>query len=232
MKRALRRMALWLEQQGYRVQARRALRRECGPCRLCCTVRGVDTFGKPPGVPCDELAVRRGCGIYHARPDECRNYLCGWRMGFLGPELRPDRTGVVFDLVFEDAPVIGWTVRPGPLATPESVLEVAEALLEEDPRYLGIVPFGLAGGEQIMSCRPGSLELKELLEGVAAGTTSLLAGELPEAAMAIVCDDPECGHPLQEHDNVSGCQHEAPDGDLCSCGRSQAEVIAAAAEGR
>lgn len=48
----------------------------------------------------------------------------------------------------------------------------------------------------------------------------------------VICNDPECGHSIEEHDPMTGCMHceeTGPEGlTLCSCGRSPLEVLAAA----
>lgn len=100
-----------------RAQARttkRALERTlanhpCGTCAACCTTREVESLGKPPGLPCTRLGLRPGagmCSVHRERPGECVAYECAWRVGALGgPELRPDRLGILFE--FEDTHATG-----------------------------------------------------------------------------------------------------------------------------
>lgn len=80
--------------------AERVRMRSCGPCRACCTIKGVDDLDppKPANTPCASLCAR-GCSRYATRPESCRTYLCAWRLGLGGSEARPDRSGVVVDLV-------------------------------------------------------------------------------------------------------------------------------------
>lgn len=71
---------------------------ECGPCGACCVLPALESLGKPMFRACDHLR-RDGCGIYAARPLECRRFHCLWLQGAFGPDtaLRPDRSGVLFD---------------------------------------------------------------------------------------------------------------------------------------
>ena len=76
-------------------------RRSCGTCTACCFIFAV------PAVPtrdyewCQHCTPGVGCGIYDARPEDCRAFYCLWRMGFGGDIDRPDRHGVVMDLQVE-----------------------------------------------------------------------------------------------------------------------------------
>jgi hypothetical protein len=72
----------------------------CGECDACCVDLKIDTpeFRKKAGVTCPHLAGT-GCGIYATRPKVCQEFLCGWRLlPELGPEWRPDRSGVLIVL--------------------------------------------------------------------------------------------------------------------------------------
>ena len=55
--------------------------RECGECSLCCKLMGIATIDKPAGKWCPHCKADRGCGIYEQRPQECRNFVCGWLRG-------------------------------------------------------------------------------------------------------------------------------------------------------
>lgn len=81
--------------------------RDCGPCRACCTHLGVVALQKRSGVACEHLC-ERGCGIYDARPQECRDYYCLWAMGVLPEGERPDLVGVIVLQRVNDA---GFVVR-------------------------------------------------------------------------------------------------------------------------
>lgn len=84
--------------------------RKCADCGACCTVLGVAGF-KKPCVTCQHLKPRgtNRCGIYGKpeKPEDCSSYQCGWLQGLLGPDERPDRLGLIFELsVQDDCPVV------------------------------------------------------------------------------------------------------------------------------
>ena len=53
---------------------------------------------KPPAVRC-EHQNGRGCAIYEDRPKGCREWSCLWLLGHFEDSERPDRVGVVMDMV-------------------------------------------------------------------------------------------------------------------------------------
>jgi hypothetical protein len=61
---------------------------------------GVPELGKPIFAPCAHVGTG-GCNIYPDRPASCRAFNCLWRLGWLGGNegWRPDRSGLVFDLL-------------------------------------------------------------------------------------------------------------------------------------
>jgi hypothetical protein len=80
--------------------------RECGSCRLCCTLVPVihvstdHILDKPAGTKCQHVSASRGCQIYEGRPDCCREWSCRWLQGRLPAGLqRPDRAGYVVDSI-------------------------------------------------------------------------------------------------------------------------------------
>lgn len=79
--------------------------RKCGDCGACCVVLGVAGF-KEPCVTCQHLKPRgtNRCGIYGSpeKPEDCSTYQCGWLQGLLGPNDRPDRLGLIFELSVQD----------------------------------------------------------------------------------------------------------------------------------
>lgn len=80
--------------------------RECGGCTVCCTVLPIETpeLRKVPGVTC-EHCVGGGCAIYETRFPICRTYFCGWHsLAALGPEWRPDQSGVLLTPLNEGLP--------------------------------------------------------------------------------------------------------------------------------
>lgn len=92
----------------------------CGECSLCCRVLNIDAVDSPPGKYCRYARPGYGgCSIYHERPEACAGFMCLWlqSQGLPGrayePELRPDRSGVVF--VVDAMAVPQWllTLMPG-----------------------------------------------------------------------------------------------------------------------
>jgi hypothetical protein len=72
--------------------------RECGDCTLCCKLLGVESIGKPAAVWCTHCA-NGGCAIYEARPQECRNFVCGWlQRPVLDERWKPSRCKFVLSL--------------------------------------------------------------------------------------------------------------------------------------
>jgi hypothetical protein len=52
--------------------------RSCGSCTLCCKLLEVEALEKPSNRWCDRCDVGRGCRAYDARPDDCRDFYCGY----------------------------------------------------------------------------------------------------------------------------------------------------------
>lgn len=71
--------------------------RKCGSCSVCCKSLRIEEpeLKKFAGVPCQHLKAQGGCPIYNDRPSLCRTWYCGWRVFGIGPEMRPDRCGVL-----------------------------------------------------------------------------------------------------------------------------------------
>jgi hypothetical protein len=71
----------------------------CGDCGLCCKLIGVQALGKAQFSWCSHYRKTSGCGIYEARPDDCRAFICYWMHApNLGDEWRPDRAGFVMHI--------------------------------------------------------------------------------------------------------------------------------------
>lgn len=75
--------------------------RSCGGCSACCEILGVPSLRKPPWRRCEHQCVT-GCANYSNRPDECREFECGWSVGHLGEDDRPDKLGLIFTLTKPD----------------------------------------------------------------------------------------------------------------------------------
>lgn len=78
----------------------------CGECRQCCITlyiasgNGWDRPPKPSHVACAYCDKEVGCLVHYNRPAPCRQFRCLWlvsqdRNWRMGPELRPDRCGVI-----------------------------------------------------------------------------------------------------------------------------------------
>ena len=58
----------------------------------------------PAGTPCAQLTAH-GCGIHAVRPHICRTWFCAWRrVAEMPDEARPDRSGLLVSINFEQAP--------------------------------------------------------------------------------------------------------------------------------
>lgn len=79
----------------------------CGSCTLCCKVMSVPEIEKPSGAWCSDCDPGHGCNVYDERPKSCREFECVWLQMQAGdtnwaPELRPDRSHVVFMVTQKD----------------------------------------------------------------------------------------------------------------------------------
>lgn len=54
--------------------------RDCGGCTLCCKVMAVKALDKPGGTWCAHCSFSQGCTIHETKPDECRDFYCGYLM--------------------------------------------------------------------------------------------------------------------------------------------------------
>jgi hypothetical protein len=81
--------------------------RECGRCTVCCKTPKINVpeLKKFAAVLCNHCTEGVGCKIYEARPSVCRGWYCGWRrLPGLGEHWRPDRCGVLIDVVDQGIP--------------------------------------------------------------------------------------------------------------------------------
>lgn len=72
--------------------------RSCGSCTVCCIVPPLKTatFTKQSNTVCEHCAESAGCKIYLFRPQECRDFLCGWRsLPFLDERWQPSKCGIM-----------------------------------------------------------------------------------------------------------------------------------------
>lgn len=129
--------------------------RQCGSCHACCVHVPMPDMGKPVGTPCQYLKGRHACSagscsIYDQRPAECATYQCAWLEGFFPTGMRPDKSGLLFELGWIEWPrklflLEGYETRAGAgelhLRRPESHLP---------PGCAGIlIPHGKTGPFQV-----------------------------------------------------------------------------------
>ena len=75
--------------------------RRCGACQVCCEVKAITTeLNKPQWSLCPHQCTA-GCEIYDRRPMDCQDYSCEWLNGLFSEEDRPDRSGLLIDVVNE-----------------------------------------------------------------------------------------------------------------------------------
>lgn len=110
----------------------------CGACSECCTVKAVAEIQKPEDTPCKHLGRHpptmdrpssSGCRIYAKRPQSCKDYFCAYRFGVLGDGemLRPDKLGIVFDVVDRLPPGVSMMVSARE-ARPNAITEAMPIL--------------------------------------------------------------------------------------------------------
>lgn len=116
--------------------------RECGACTVCCSELTIESeiLHKVQGVLCVHCTPEAGCGIYHSRPDVCRDWYCQWRRyAWLDESWRPDRSGLLLRATDDDVPdgfassigividVLGGCDRLLPLETMEVIGSLIDA---------------------------------------------------------------------------------------------------------
>lgn len=80
--------------------------RECGGCTVCCKALKIDVpeLKKLADVLCPHC-TGTGCGTYDTRPPVCKGWHCGWRrLSQLDDDWRPDRSGILIDVVTDGIP--------------------------------------------------------------------------------------------------------------------------------
>lgn len=88
----------------HQVQKSLAPVNHCQECKACCITPRIEDesgFKKHSHHKCPKLDKGFGCMEYHRRPGTCQRFECLWlrsqrRNDIMGPELRPDRCGVIF----------------------------------------------------------------------------------------------------------------------------------------
>lgn len=70
--------------------------RSCEGCTLCCKIFAIPELPKPRHEWCRHCDVGRGCRIYDARPQTCRDFYCGYLlMPNLPEHWKPSRSRMV-----------------------------------------------------------------------------------------------------------------------------------------
>ncbi len=126
------------------------MERLCGDCHQCCITVAVRELKKPAGVPCQHLDILDNdpcygggcCGIYDRRPLECAQYSCAWLDGFLGDDMRPNASGLLFEKAWIEWPakltiLMGFEVAEGSLDRHADALDAAAV----GGVVIGVVPF-------------------------------------------------------------------------------------------
>lgn len=141
--------------------------RPCGACMACCTALAVAELDKPVGVRCTEAGGEGepGCRIYAQRPRACRDYLCGWKMGFGEREQRPDQLGLLLSPMPGTSPA-----HPGFIA--HEVIEDAwyslgaQALLRDMAQSFVIVLVRGGLPSKMLVPEPRAASLRSFIDGL------------------------------------------------------------------
>ncbi|HTP83961.1 MAG TPA: hypothetical protein VMQ11_13510 [Alphaproteobacteria bacterium] len=82
-------------------------KRDCAGCTLCCRLLAVDSLAKPALADCIHCTTEVGCQIYGQRPQDCRDYLCGYlRVAEVGEHWDPRRSKMVIQISDDPAKII------------------------------------------------------------------------------------------------------------------------------
>ena len=87
-------------------------KRECGDCNMCCKVYSIDSglfeedkthVFKKDYEWCKHCEVGVGCKIYDSRPNQCKDFQCGWSLGLVPEEWKPNKVGFVVTVEKEES---------------------------------------------------------------------------------------------------------------------------------
>jgi Fe-S-cluster containining protein len=75
--------------------------RSCGNCTACCYLPEIaePELKKEKFTACKHCKDNKGCKIYENRPVACRDFSCMWKMNFTHESKRPDKSGIMIDLL-------------------------------------------------------------------------------------------------------------------------------------
>lgn len=95
-------------------------KRTCGECHQCCILLEVNEIQKPEGTKCKHCNTN--CSIYENRPLSCKNFECGWLKGDLDEHMRPDKSGVLIEILPSDKIVLALTIDHN-MEIPQSIID-------------------------------------------------------------------------------------------------------------
>jgi len=83
--------------------------RNCDSCYMCCKLFEIPTLAKPEGVWCTNCDLGGGCTIYDARPQECRDFFCHYRLDKDVPEhWKPNRSHMVLRATADGVRIVAY----------------------------------------------------------------------------------------------------------------------------
>lgn len=139
--------------------------RHCGTCAACCYLMGVDSLTKLMDTWCDHCkkGSEKACQVYEFRPNECRDFVCGWLAGFSDLEDRPDRAGgVIIPETKANQPTISVMLMPH--RDPSTRLKrYMEAMRRKGGKVWvrrGLTVFTMVGKNQFQEHRPSQVNQK------------------------------------------------------------------------
>jgi hypothetical protein len=154
--------------------------RACGACVACCFVWPINApeLQKPSETLCPHC-TGANCAIYDARPPVCRAFDCGWRRIEGMPDFaRPDRLGIIFDVVMPDKPnnVLDRLYVRGTALHSWADFESENASVIVDQFSKGDLPVWLEYGDEKVLAHPFG-EIADILLGGAEPSTVEAAEE-------------------------------------------------------
>lgn len=91
----------------------KAIGRNCGSCKACCTTHEVKELKKSGYTNCIH-ECENGCSIHGEHPKSCKEYACLWKLGMIeGDERRrPDNFGILIDTNTDNEDIlVVWETR-------------------------------------------------------------------------------------------------------------------------
>lgn len=128
----------------------------CGSCTACCRIYAIAEMPeKKAGDWCKHCDIGKGCKIYDQRPPTCVEFKCLWLLSQerndlreqLAPELRPDKSKVVFAPSTNPLIMTATTLPGAPFAWGDS-------------KVMAIISRLVNGGMAVVVGAPGSTRRK------------------------------------------------------------------------